>query len=86
MTNETTARPRFDLTINLGHVVILCAALFGFVGSLYVGAYRQTAIEEKVTSIERKLDAFSALLISAAVTEQKMKELERRLDLAERAR
>jgi len=74
----------FDLTVNLGHVIIIASTIVGIVGSHYVSDYRLAALERQVGTIETKLDRFTALVIEAAVTAQRLKEVERRLDLAEK--
>lgn len=74
----------FDLTFNLGHVIILVGACVGFVGSHYLTDYRLAALERQNSTVQAKLDGFATLLINAAVTDQRMKDLERRLDIAER--
>ena len=74
----------FDLTVNLGHVIIIVSTCAGIAGSHYVSDYRLAALERQVGAIETKLDRFTALVIDAAVTAQRLKELERRLDLAEK--
>ena len=70
-------KPRFDLTFNLGHVIIIVTALGGFIGSHYLNGYR-------MTEMEHKLDRLSGLLIDAAVTTERIKGLERRLEFVER--
>ncbi len=77
-------RRSFDLTVNLGHVIIIVSTVVGIVGSHYVSDYRLAALERQAGTIEAKLDRFTALIIDAAVTAQRLKELERRLDLAEK--
>jgi len=74
----------FDLTINLGHLVIIASTVVGIVGSHYVADYRLAALERQVTTIEAKLDRFTVLIIESAVTAQRVKELERRVDLIEK--
>jgi uncharacterized membrane protein YeaQ/YmgE (transglycosylase-associated protein family) len=70
-------RPRLDMTVNLGHIIIIVGALAGFVGSHYLTDFRMGVIE-------KKLDGFSGLLIDAAVTAQRIRELERRIEFVER--
>lgn len=70
-------KPRFDLTLNLGHVIILATALVGFVASHYLIDYR-------LGTLEKKLDNLSPLLIDAAVHAQRMRDLERRIEWVER--
>jgi len=74
----------FDLTFNLGHVIIIASTAVGIVGSHYVADYRLAALERQNAAIEAKLDRFTLLIIDAAVTAQRLKEVERRLDLAEK--
>lgn len=77
MSDNGQPRPRFDLTLNLGHVIILLTALVGFVGSHYLTDWR-------LGTLEKKLDGFSGLLIDAAVHAQRMRDLERRIEWVER--
>jgi hypothetical protein len=79
MTETTVTPPKrgFDLTLNLGHVIILATACVGFVGSHYLTDWR-------LSTLEKKLDSFSGLLIDGAVTAQRLRELERRIEFVER--
>lgn len=86
MSEQSPLRRNFDLTVNLGHVIIIVTGVAAFVGSYYVSEHRQSSLERQVTTIEAKLDRFTTVLIDAAVTAQKIREIERRLDLAERPR
>ena len=73
----------FDLTVNLGHVIIIVGIATGMVGSYYVTGFRLDEATRKIEKIDAKIDGFSKLLIDAAVAEQRMKDIERRLAIAE---
>lgn len=75
---------RFDMTFNFGHVLILLTVVSGLVGSYYVSGFRLDTLERKADRIDAKLDGFTATLIEAAVAKQRLQDIERRLDVAER--
>lgn len=74
----------FDLTFNLGHAIIIATGIVGLIGSHYLSDYRLAALERQSASIQFKIDGFAGLLIDNAVTAQRVKEMERRLELVER--
>jgi hypothetical protein len=68
--------PRFDPTINLGHLISAAVVISAIVGGWYVSDYR-------LTKVEQKLDALSTLVVEAARVDERMKEFSRRLDRLE---
>jgi hypothetical protein len=77
----------FDLgTINLGHLLTIGVIAAGLIGSYYLNGFRLELLEKKSDRIEAKLDGFTATVIEAAVTKQRLTEYERRLALIEQHR
>ena len=70
-------KPRFDPTINLGHVISLGGVIVVVTGSLYLTDYRLNALEKNVATL-------STVVIQAARTDERLKDHGRRLDLLER--
>lgn len=69
--------PRFDPTINLGHLISLCGVVLVVTGSLYLTDYRLNALEKNVEKL-------STVVIESARTDERLKDLARRLELVER--
>jgi hypothetical protein len=78
-TLPTPPRRGPDLTINLGHILIIGFTACGLIGSHYVNDYRLTALERQGARIEAKLDGFNATVIEAAILKSKVEQLERRM-------
>ncbi len=70
-------KPRFDPTINLGHVISLGGVIVVVTGSLYLTDYRLNALEKNVEKL-------STVVIQAARTDERLKDHARRLDQLER--
>jgi hypothetical protein len=70
-------RPRFDPTINLGHVISLGGVIVVVTGSLYLTDYRLNALEKNVEKL-------STVVIHAARADERLKDFGRRLDMLER--
>lgn len=70
-------KPRFDPTINLGHIISLGGAMVVVAGSLYLTDYR-------LTTLERNVEKLSVVVIQAARTDERLKDHDRRLDSLER--
>ena len=68
--------PRFDPTINLGHIISLGSIIVIVVGSLYLTDYRLKAVEESVRELK-------SVVVQAARTEQQIMDHSRRLDRLE---
>jgi hypothetical protein len=70
-------KPRFDPTINLGHIISLGGVMVIVAGSLYLTDYRLNALEKNVEKL-------STVVIQAARTDERLKEHDRRLEKLER--
>ena len=68
---------RFDPTINLGHLISLAGVILVVSGSLYLTDYRLSALEKNVEKL-------STVVIESARTDERLKDLARRLELLER--
>lgn len=69
--------PRFDPTINLGHLISLGGVIVVVGASLYLTDYRLNALEKNVEKL-------SIVVVQAARTDERLKDFGRRLDLLER--
>jgi hypothetical protein len=69
--------PRFDPTINLGHLISLGGVTIVVIGSLYLTDYRLSAVEKNVEKL-------STVIIETARTDERVKDYGRRLDALER--
>ena len=69
--------PRFDPTINLGHLISLAGMMLVVAGSLYLTDYRLNALEKNVEKL-------STVVIQAARTDERLKDHDRRLEHLER--
>ena len=70
-------KPRFDPTINLGHIISLGGVIVVVAGGLYLTDYRLNALEKNVEKL-------STVVIQAARTDERLKDHDRRLDMLER--
>ncbi len=68
---------KFDPTITLGNLISLGGAGIAVVGSIYVTDYRLNALEKNV-------DKLSTVVIEAARSDERIKDMGRRLDNLER--
>lgn len=71
-----TNRPRFDPTVNLGHLITLSGMIAVFIGSWYL-------MDHRLASVERQLDRLSIVVIDNARMDQRVTEHGRRLDRLE---
>lgn len=76
-------KPRFDMTANLSTALVIGTMIVGLVGSYTLSGYRLDALEKKSDRIEAKIDGLKPMEINAAVVEQRLRDFERRLSLAE---
>jgi hypothetical protein len=79
MTDVTLARPRFDGTINLGHLISL-----GGIAAAIIGAY--WLMDFRLAAVERQIDRVSTLVIESARVDERLKDHSRRLELLEHPR
>lgn len=77
-------KPRFDLTLNLGHVIILVGALVGFVSSSYRTDGQLAGLQAQVATLQTDVRGLSSLLVENATTRAELRALERRVEFMER--
>lgn len=65
--------PRFDPTVNLGHIITLAGFLFAMGGGWYL-------TEHRLSSMERNFDELWTVVIDNARTDERLKDYGRRLD------
>jgi hypothetical protein len=73
---NTITHPRFDPTVNLGHLLTMTAVMVSLVGGAYVFDYRLTAIE-------KQLEKMQSVFLATAVFEERLNSVNRRLDSLE---
>ena len=73
------SRPRFDPTINLGHVLTAVAFVATLTGSWYLQDYRLSRLESQV-------ERLSTIVIDNARIDERLKDHSRRLDWLEMKR
>jgi hypothetical protein len=73
---NTLTHPRFDPTINLGHLMTLSAVIITIIGGAYVFDYRLNAIE-------KQLEKMQSVFLATAVFEERLNSLTRRIDTLE---
>lgn len=83
--------PRFDPTINLGHVLTACAflasaggAYFALKSDISTMAYRVTTIEVAAARTSEAIERLTAVIVTAARQEERVTYIERRIDASER--
>jgi hypothetical protein len=73
---NTITHPRFDPTVNLGHVLTMTAVMVSLVGGAYVFDYRLNAIE-------KQLEKMQSVFLATAVFEERLNSISRRIDSLE---
>ena len=71
------ARPRFDPTINLGHLITLAGVIAAVIGGWWVADHRLAALERQVARL-------SDVIVVQAVTTERVSGLAHRLEQLER--
>ena len=71
--------PRFDPTVNLGHVLTMSAVLVSLIGGAYVFDYRLNAIEKQIEKLQ-------TVFLDTAIVKEQMTGFGKRLDALERQR
>lgn len=69
--------PRFDPTINLGHILTMGAVIVSLIGGAYVFDYR-------LQSIEKQIEKLQSVLLDTAIVKEQITGLSRRIDTLER--
>lgn len=73
---QSIPRPRFDATLNWGHMMIAITFLVTATGQWLLTDYRLKAVEDQVKSL-------STLVVTAARIDERMNDYGRRLDRLE---
>lgn len=73
---QSIPRPRFDATLNWGHLVIAITFLVTAMGQWMLTDYRLKSVEDQVKSL-------STLVVTTARIDERMMELGRRMDRLE---
>ncbi len=82
---NTRGRPRFDPTINYGHILtatsFLAAAFAAFIGT----KVELQNLDQRVAKIEATLQQLANIVVATARQDERLKAIERRVDRIERA-
>lgn len=76
-------RPRFDPTINLGHIMTFIGLCFAALGAYYGAKAELESIALRITVVEKQIERMSQILITDARQDERTTALERRLDRIE---
>ena len=71
-----TERPRFDPTINLGHMISLGGVIITIVGGWYV-------MDHRLSLLERNFDKLSSAVVEWVRLDERLKDHGRRIDKLE---
>ena len=71
-----TERPRFDPTINLGHLISLGGVIITIVGGWYV-------MDHRLSLLERNFDKLSSAVVEWVRLDERLKDHGRRIDKLE---
>jgi hypothetical protein len=77
------ARPRFDPTINYGHVLTVSSFLIAAASAYYGMRAELQNVDLRVAKIESTLQQVANVLVQSARQDEKMIAIERRLDRLE---
>ena len=69
--------PKFGPTINLGHLISLTGVTIVVAGSLYLTDYR-------LNGLEKNVEKLSVIVIESARSDERMKDVLRRVEVLER--
>ncbi len=69
-------KPRFDPTINLGHLISLGGILFALTGSWWL-------MDHRIASLERQIDKLAVIVVDSAILRQQVQDHGRRIDRLE---
>jgi len=77
--------PRFDATINLGHVLTFIGFILAGAGAYYGVRIDLTAIGIRLGVVETQISKITELLITQSRQEERINQFERRLEKVERS-
>jgi len=80
---EPLKRPRFDPTINLGHLLTFLGLCLAALGAYYGAKAELTAVSMRLIVVEKQIDRMSQILITDARQDERTTAIERRLDRLE---
>jgi len=86
MSPETNAarKPRFDPTVNLGHVMTFLGFMLAGIGAYYGARMELSAIGLRIGVVERQIDKLATILVTDARQDERMSQIERRVERIER--
>jgi hypothetical protein len=89
MTDEISAnkqpRPRFDPTINYGHILTALSFIIAGVGAYYGLRAELGNVDQRVAKIESTLQQLANVVVLTARQDEKLNAIERRVDRIEQA-
>ena len=85
MRNEIVVppKPRFDPTVNLGHVITFIGFILAGLGAYEGARVELKAIALRLEVVERQIEKLSEVIITTARQGERMAQLERRLEKLE---
>lgn len=69
--------PRFDPTVNLGHLISVTGVIIFVAGSFYLTDYR-------LSTLEKNVEKLSTVIVESARVDERIKDYGRRIELLER--
>jgi hypothetical protein len=89
MTDETSAyrqpKPRFDPTINYGHILTAVSFIIAGAGAYYGMRAELQSVDQRVAKIEVTLQQLANVVVLTARQDEKLNGIERRVDRIEQA-
>ena len=78
-------KPRFDPTINYGHILTAVSFIIAGAGAFYGMRVELQNVDQRVAKIENTLQQLANVVVLAARQDEKLIAIERRLDRIEQA-
>ena len=78
-------KPRFDPTINYGHILTAVSFIFAGAGAYYGMRTEILNVDQRVAKIESTLQQLANVVVLTARQDEKLNAFERRVDRIERA-
>lgn len=83
MTDNHIDRPKFDPTINWGHILQILVIVVGGIAAVYTLSSRVSSLEFVVTELKENVKSLTTLMITSARQEERITFQERRIDRLE---
>jgi len=80
---DASKRPRFDPTINLGHLLTFLGLCLAALGAYYGAKAELASVAMRLTIVEKQIEKMSQILITDARQDERTTAIERRLDRLE---